>query len=116
VALRVVGRHPDHVQDDAAKDLDAWDFLPDQIGDRRGRPQRFLSTQFRVAQTKYYAVNEDLGVVHPYSDRNTFTGSIRTARITGGSAANNAAARIANAGSVSEPRSVAFTWYNSDSM
>ena len=45
-----------------------------------------------------------------YSARSMVTGSIRTAWITGGSAANNATARSVSDGNASIPKSVALTW------
>ena len=45
-----------------------------------------------------------------YSARSMVIGSIRTARITAGTAARNAPARIASDGGASICRSVAFTW------
>jgi hypothetical protein len=44
-----------------------------------------------------------------YSARNIFAGSMRTARITAGSAATIAAIRIVSDGTASAPTSVAFT-------
>ena len=45
-----------------------------------------------------------------YSARSVVAGSTRTARITGGSAASNAAARMVSAGSACILGSVGFTW------
>jgi len=45
-----------------------------------------------------------------HSARMIVTGLVRTARITGGSAASNAAARMVSAGSAIIVRSVACTW------
>jgi len=45
-----------------------------------------------------------------YSARSIVTGSIRTAWITAGSAANKAAAKIVSDGSTSMGKSVGFTW------
>jgi hypothetical protein len=70
-------------------------------------PITYFRNSYRISE--HYAVDEDRAGAHPYSDRNTVTGSIRTARIIGGRAANNAAVRIANEGRASEPRSTAFT-------
>ena len=50
-----------------------------------------------------------VGAPGVYSERSISTASIRTARITAGSAASDAAARIVSDGTISMPGSVPFT-------
>jgi hypothetical protein len=56
------------------------------------------------------AVNQFYAVIGVHSVRRHSDGFIRTARITGGSAAINAASKIVNAGAASIFVSVVFTW------
>ena len=57
-----------------------------------------------------FVMRDQNDILPPYSERSAATGSMRTARITGGSAASNAAVRIVTTGSASMARSVVFTW------
>lgn len=82
-----------------------------RVGDKAGDagcPALLSGPGFPVLEFESYG-DLRLQLAATYSARSILTGSIRTARITAGRAASNAAASTVSDGNTSIPRSVALT-------